>query len=312
MGESPMKRILVTGGAGFIGSHTVDLLLAQNKEVVVYDNLSSGKLSYLNLFHQNLRFVQADILDGKTLAKEMAPCDAVLHLAALPSVSESLAHPTETMKVNALGFVNVLQALREQGRAHRLVFASSAAVYGAAPTVPCSDEDPIISPLLSPYALDKLNNELYADLFSRLFAINCLGLRYFNVYGNRQDPKSMYSGVITRFKEQCIKKEKLTIFGNGEQSRDFIHVSDVARANVQALQSDVTGVLNVATGTAVSINNLIHTIENINNTALARDYQPTRPGDIFKSYGTSAKFKKALGFEPEITLTAGIKQLFEG
>ncbi|MBV8801768.1 MAG: NAD-dependent epimerase/dehydratase family protein, partial [Gammaproteobacteria bacterium] len=194
-----MNRVLVTGGAGFIGSHTVDLLLQEGKEVVVIDNLSTGKLTNLNLFNPNLRFVQGDILDYSLLCKELARCNAVLHLAAISSVPQSVEEPIETLKVNTLGFLQILQAIRNNPTPVRLVYASSAAVYGGDAPLPCSDEENKTFNVLSPYALEKANNERYADLYSRLFNINSLGLRYFNVYGPRQDPKSTYSGVITKF-----------------------------------------------------------------------------------------------------------------
>ena len=252
-----MNRILVTGGAGFIGSHTVDLLLQEGKEVVVIDNLSSGKLTNLNLFNPNLRFVQGDILNYSLLCKELARCDAVLHLAAISSVHQSVEEPIATLKVNTLGFLHVLQAIRLNPTPVRFVYASSAAVYGGNAPLPCSDEESMSFNVLSPYALEKANNERYADLYRRQFAVESLGLRYFNVYGLRQDPKSTYSGVITKFIDDFKNEKPITIYGDGEQSRDFIHVSDIAKANVQALASDYCGILNVGTGVPETLNKLL-------------------------------------------------------
>lgn len=201
-----MMKVLVTGGAGFIGSHTVDALLDQGCRVIVYDNFSTGKLTHLNLFHTGLEVVQGDILDYPKLAKEMSRCDAVLHLAAIASVPRSLEDPVETLKVNTLGFLNVLQAIRENNKPMRLVYASSAAVYGNVDVLPCRDDMPLSSRVLSPYALEKANNERYAELYGQLFKISSLGLRYFNVYGPRQDPKSPYSGVISKFIDAYKKK----------------------------------------------------------------------------------------------------------
>lgn len=305
-----MKRIFVIGGAGFIGSHTVDLLLEEGREVVVFDNLSTGKLSYLNLFNPKLRFVQGDILDYALLRKEMATCDAVLHLAAISSISESIENPIQSLKVNSLGFVHVLQAIRENYKPLRLVYASSAAVYGHAEKLPCSDEQPLASHLLSPYALEKMNNEHYADLFSRLFGINSVGLRYFNVYGARQDPKSPYSGVISKFIEQYRKKEAVTIFGDGEQSRDFVHVSDVARANVLALYSNYQGILNIATGIPHTIKDLVQYLEMISGTKVAVDYEKPRSGDIYKSYASLTKAETHLQYRALMTLENGIQKIF--
>src|SRR6185437_15460658 len=228
-----MKRILVTGGAGFIGSHTVDLLLNNQMEVVVIDNLSSGKLTYLNLFNPLLRFVQADVRDEALLRRELARCDAVLHLAASPSVPQSIENPIESLRINVEAFVCVLQAIRCNHKPVRVGYASSAAVYGNSDVLPCSDETQLPSLALSPYALEKVTNERYAATFEHLFGIKSLGLRYFNVYGDRQDPASPYSGVISRFIKQYQNDLPITVFGDGEQSRDFIHVSDIARANWQ-------------------------------------------------------------------------------
>ena len=303
-----MKRVLVTGGAGFIGSHTVDQLLEQGLEVVVIDNLQSGKLSYLNLFNPKLRFIQADVRNDKVLREELARCDAVLHLAALPSVPHSIEHPIQSLQVNIEGFLHVLQAIRRNHRPIRLVYASSAAVYGEVETLPCSDDAPS-SPALSPYALEKATNEHYAKLFERLFGIKSLGLRYFNVYGTRQDPKSPYSGVISKFIEQYQKTEPVMIFGDGKQSRDFIHVTDVARANCLALQTEYSGILNIATGVSENLLNLISYIENAGGRPAELVFAKPRKGDIQNSYANVAKAEKHLGFRYTKNLSDGIRQL---
>lgn len=305
-----MKRILVTGGAGFIGSHSVDLLLQQGKEVVVLDNLSTGKLTHLNLFNPRLRFVQGDILDYSLLRKELAMCDGVLHLAAISSVHQSIEEPIETLKVNTLGFLHVLQAIRLSPTPVRLVYASSAAVYGSALTLPCSDEEQIPSVALSPYALEKANNERYADLYARQFGVSGLGLRYFNVYGPRQNPKSTYSGVITKFIEQYKNQQLVTVYGNGEQSRDFIHVTDVARANVQALQSDYCGILNIATGIPETLINIMNYIEKIGEKKMDAVFAKPRVGDILQSFGSTEKAEQYLEFRYTVPLQEGIRALF--
>lgn len=304
-----MNRVLVTGGAGFIGSHTVDLLLQEGKEVVVIDNLSTGKLSNLNLFNPSLRFIQGNILDYSLLCKELARCDALLHLAAISSVHQSVEEPVETLKVNTLGFLQVLQAIRQNPTPVRLVYASSAAVYGGNAPLPCSDEDSVSFDVLSPYALEKANNERYADLYMRQFAVNSLGLRYFNVYGPRQDPKSTYSGVITKFINLYKNIQPITIYGDGEQSRDFIHVSDVARANVQALASDYCGILNIATGIPETLNKLLNYIEQIGEKGAEPFFAKQRVGDIVKSYGSIDKAAKQLGFRAQVLLEKGIRDL---
>lgn len=304
-----MKRVLVTGGAGFIGSHTVDLLLEKGIEVVVIDNMSTGKLSNLNIFHPNIRFVQGDVLNHSLLRNEMVRCDAVLHLAAISSVPASIEDPIQSLKVNSMGFLTVLQVIREIKKPIRLVYASSAAVYGNAKQLPCSDEVALTEEALSPYALAKADNERYASLYTRLFGIKSLGLRYFNVYGARQDPKSPYSGVISKFLENYQKNEPITVFGNGEQSRDFIHVSDVARANCLALENKYCGVLNIATSKAETLNNLIKYIEKIGGKPAVIEHAKERAGDIAKSYASVNKARENINFTAEVSLEQGMELL---
>lgn len=304
-----MKKILVTGGAGFIGSHTVDLLLKNDLRVIVYDNFSTGKLANLSVFNTNLEVIQGDVLDYPKLAKEMSRCDAVLHLAALSSVPMSIEDPVRSMQINVQGFLNVLQALREMHKPLRFVYASSAAVYGDAQELPCSDEKTLSAPALSPYALEKANNERYADLYDRLFGIQSLGMRYFNVYGSRQDPKSPYSGVISRFLQLYKNQEPITIFGDGEQSRDFICVADVARANVLALQSEYCGVLNIATGVPETLRNLVRYIEKAGSKSIDIAFAPARAGDIPRSYASTGKAELELKFKSELSLEQGIELL---
>jgi len=305
-----MKNILITGGAGFIGSHTADLLLQTGYRVVVLDNLATGKSKNLDLFHPELSFIPGDVLDYPALLTQVKRCDAVLHLAALPSVPKSIEDPINSLKVNMQGFVHVLQAIREAARPIRLVYASSAAVYGAETELPCNDNAPILTNApLSPYALEKASNERYADLYARLFGMNSLALRYFNVYGPRQDPTSPYSGVISKFLECYQKKEDITIWGDGQQSRDFIYVGDIARANLLALQSDYTGALNIATGVPETLQNLVKYIEKVGGESAQLNLAPARSGDIRESYASIQKAKDVLAFEYSVSLAAGIQQL---
>ncbi|MDR3490604.1 MAG: NAD-dependent epimerase/dehydratase family protein [Gammaproteobacteria bacterium] len=305
-----MKTVLVTGGAGFIGSHTADLLVKNNFHVIIFDNLSTGKITNLDLLHPHMEFFQGDILDYRAIAKQVLRCDAVLHLAALPSVPMSIEDPINTLKNNTQGFVHVLQAIREAQKPIRLVYASSAAVYGSTAELPCSDELLELShAALSPYALEKINNEAYADLYSRLFGLNSLALRYFNVYGPRQDPHSPYSGVISRFIDNYRQNKVITIWGDGKQSRDFISVYDIAAANVAALQSDFTGVLNIATGVPETLTNLISYIEAVGGKSAEVNYLEARIGDIRASYGSVIKAEKKLNFKYNTPLAEGIKHL---
>ncbi len=303
------ERILVTGGAGFIGSHTVDLLLAQGKQVVVLDNLSSGRLDNLNLTHPGLEFVEGDVLEYPLVVDLLKGCDAVLHLAAIASVPQSIEEPIYTFQVNTQGFLHVLEAVRHAGRSLRLVYASSAAVYGDAAVLPCDDTSPLPGELLSPYALQKKHDEDYAELYARLHGIKSLGLRYFNVYGLRQLPDSPYSGVITRFLDAYKKDSELTIFGDGQQSRDFIHVKDVAKANVLALDSDYAGVMNVALGKAQTLLQLIEYMEAAGARPAKRNIRPARAGDIKVSFAAVTTLAEQLRFQPEIPLREGIREL---
>lgn len=301
------QRILVTGGAGFIGSHSVDFLLAQGCQVVVLDNLFSGNTANLDMRHPGLEFMEGDVLEYPLLVDLLKSCDAVLHLAAIASVPESIANPIYSMQVNMQGFLHVLQAVHESRKDIRIVYASSAAVYGDTTSLPCREQQVEIP--LSPYALQKMNCEQYAALFHSLHGIKSLGLRYFNVYGQRQDPRSPYSGVISRFLDLYRKNEELIFNGDGLQLRDFIHVSDVVRANWLALQSDVHGALNIATGQPETLIALVDYIEAAGGRPALRGFAPARLGDIRESYAATALAADKIGFKAEIGLREGIKGL---
>ncbi len=303
------ERILVTGGAGFIGSHTVDLLLRENKQVVVLDNLSSGKMTNLDLNNPNLEFIEGDILEYPLVADLTATCDAVLHLAAIASVPLSIENPIYTFQVNTQGFLHVLEAVRAVKRPIRLVYASSAAVYGEVKHLPCRDDSVLSGELLSPYALQKLHDEQYAELYRQLHGIPSLGLRYFNAYGLRQDPASPYSGVISRFIAAYQQGEELTVFGDGLQSRDFIDVADIARANWLALQNTYAGTLNIATGKPQTLLDLIRYIEAAGGKSAKIKNRAERSGDIKSSYGSTQLASESIAFLFTIPLQQGIKNL---
>lgn len=305
------QRILVTGGAGFIGSHTIDLLLSQGHQVTVLDNLSSGQLKNLDLKHPNLSFIEGDILEYPLLEELIDVNDAVLHLAAIASVPLSIEDPIYTFQVNTQGLLHVLQAIQKARREIRLVYASSAAVYGNLSILPCRDDLPLSGLPLSPYALQKIHAENYADLYQRLHGVKSLGLRYFNVYGKRQDPTSPYSGVISRFLDAYRNEGKVTIFGDGQQSRDFIYVNDVAIANALALQSDYHGILNIATGEPQTLLQLVEYIQEAGDHALAPFFEPARFGDIQSSFGSTKNASQTLGFKYAISLREGIKLMME-
>lgn len=304
-----IERILVTGGAGFIGSHTVDLLLKQDKQVVILDNLSSGKLQYLNLQHPNLDFVEGDVLDLTLVRQLIETCDAVLHLAAVSSVPQSMINPIYTLQVNTQGLLHILVAIHELKRPLRLVYASSAAVYGELETLPAHDDQALTAHVLSPYALQKRQAEEYADLFALMHGVMSLGLRYFNVYGVRQDPQSTYAGVISRFVSAYQAGETLTIFGDGQQARDFIHVSDIARANALALASNATGVMNIATGKAQSLLELVQCLETVGGQRANVQFAPARAGDIKLSYAAIRRAQQQLSFSAQVQLQDGLREM---
>ncbi len=306
-----MRRVLVTGGAGFIGSHTVDLLLAADVQVVVLDNLVSGRVANLDLSHPKLTFIEGDILDHTLVEKALQGCDGVLHLAALPSVSSSIENPLASFNVNMHGFLQVLQAVRASSKKIRLVYASSAAVYGDNKNSACDDETELSSQPLSPYALDKINNERYAHLFKQLFDVDSVGLRYFNVYGAGQDPHSPYAAVISKFIELYQQNETIPVFGDGEQTRDFIHVSDVAKANWLALQGNYCGIVNIATGIPETLKNLVRYIETAGKRPAALTFKTPREGDIRHSCAKTTKALNELGFRYSIKLEQGIHSLLE-
>jgi len=303
------RGVLITGGAGFIGSHTADALLRKNIPVTVLDNLSTGKRSNLNLQAPLLRFIEGDVLDYATVQQAVQDCDAVLHLTALPSVPQSIEDPVHSHAVNTQGFLHVLQAIRETQRPLRLVYASSSAIYGDATDLPCSDTTSLSGAVLSPYALQKAQNEQYAALYDRLFNVRSLALRYFNVYGPRQDPQSLYSGVISRFLARYQQGDSLTVFGDGSQLRDFIHVEDVARANCLALESSASGILNIATGVPETLNQLLSYIEETGGQTAAVVYAPARLGDIHASYAATQKAEQHLNFRHQIPLREGVHRL---
>ena len=297
--------ILVTGGAGFIGSHTVELLLESGYQVRVLDNLSAGSRSNLPKSDQ-LRFIHGDILDRRIVQAAADGVSHVLHLAAQVSVQKSIDNPIQSCQQNILGFLTVLDAAHKVDA--RLVYASSAAVYGEPVELPIRETSPVSA--ISPYGLEKIINEQYASLYARLHGTSQLGLRYFNVYGSRQNPASPYSGVITKFIHMILAGRPLTIRGDGLQERDFIHVRDVARANVAALFSDYVGVLNVAGGQAVTIRRLTEVMAQILGGQVALSHVPDIPGDIRQSVAQNGAMLEHLG-RPQVTLEEGLEELMQ-
>ncbi|MDR3416055.1 MAG: GDP-mannose 4,6-dehydratase [Nevskia sp.] len=298
--------VLVVGGAGFIGSHTVEALLEQGYRVRVLDDLSAGRLDNLPQQHPRLQIRIGDARDAAVVLSAMHGIRGCIHLAAQVSAARSVEQPLQSAERNILGFINVIEAVRKRG-VQRLVYASSAAVYGDCRNLPLDENE---TPLpTNPYGLEKQIDELYAGLYRRLHGLPSLGLRYFNVYGPRQDPASPYSGVISKFIERLQAGESPLVFGDGRQTRDFVHVKDVAQANVLALASDYCGVCNVATGTSVDLLQLIEVLNVCIGTNAAPLFAPARPGDIRDSCGNGERLWQQLGFTPSLGLEHGLADL---
>jgi UDP-glucose 4-epimerase len=300
-------HVLVTGGAGFIGSHSVEALLDAGAQVTVLDNFSSGKRSNLPR-HAALSVVEGDIRDAALVGRLAEPVTHVLHLAAQVSVRASVEEPVASAGHNVTGFLNVLGAVRGRHDV-RMVYASSAAVYGAPCELPLTEMSACAPS--SPYGLEKLIDDQYAALFRSLYGVSALGLRYFNVYGPRQDPASPYAGVISRFASRLNADEPLTVFGDGQQTRDFVFVKDVARANVAALRSAHIGVLNVGTGGSVTLLELIETLARCAGRTPEVRFDPPAAGDIRHSAMCPDRIREVLGFLPETSLQAGLTTLLQ-
>jgi UDP-glucose 4-epimerase len=304
-----MQRVLVTGGAGFIGSNLIPLLLDANNSVTIFDNLSTGKLENLSnvRLHPNFKFVQGDIRDPQSLSEALQNVDTVIHLAAVIDVSASVIDPISTNEINVAGTLNVLQESKNNG-VKKIVFASSTAVYGDTKALPIK-EDTSLKPI-SPYAASKAAGEAYCSAFANCYNLETVALRFFNVYGPRNE-NSPYSGVITKFLRKAVNNEPLIIEGDGKQTRDFIHVSDIARAIMAALESiGLKGeVFNVCTGSPTSVNQLVEALKEVTRRKLQVIHNSPRIGDIRNSYGDSTKATKKLGFKANVTLSNGLEKL---
>ncbi len=300
-------KCLVTGGAGFIGSHLSSLLVRQGHTVTILDDLSTGHLE--NLTDIPHSFVRGDVSCLQTVIEAVKGSEAVFHLAAIASVPKTIENPVRSHEVNLGGTLNVLEACRQTG-CNRVVFASSAAVYGIEPQTPTA-ETATPAPA-SPYALEKLTSEKYLKLYSDLFGLDTVALRFFNVYGPKQDPSSPYSGVLSLFKKRLSLGEQVTIYGDGEQSRDFVYVEDVARALASALnvQSPRGLVCNVARGENVTINQIYTMMAQAMslNPAPKPNYVPARVGDPRVSLASVSCAEHELGFKAQVSLADGIRE----
>ncbi|MFP3870828.1 MAG: SDR family oxidoreductase [Syntrophobacteria bacterium] len=308
-----MQACLITGGAGFIGSNLAERLIREGVRVRILDNLSTGRLWNLwNLdpFVPELDFLEGDIRNSDKLMEAVAGVHVVFHQAAMVSVPRSVADPLETAQINDLGTLQVLEASRRAG-VKRVVLASSCAVYGNLPRLP-KDEDMPTRPL-SPYAASKLQGEINARLYCDLYGLETVCLRYFNVYGPRQDSTSPYSGVISIFMDRAARDESPTVYGDGDQYRDFVYVADVVEANMLAAQREgIAGlVINVGTGTYVTINRLWQAIARITGTTRKPDREAERPGDLRESVADISRARQKLGFEPRHSFQQGLEMTWQ-
>ena len=301
---------LVTGGAGFIGSHISDRLLADGHHVRILDNFSTGKRENIPQ-SDNIEVMEGDVGDYDTACAAMQQVDKVFHEAAIASVPETVGNPLASERVNYRGTLNILEAARHAG-VQRVVFACSAAVYGDLPELPKQETMPVKP--LSPYAVDKLASEQACQMFTYLYGLETVSLRYFNVYGPRQDPSSPYSGVISIFADHLQHGKQPTIYGDGEQTRDFVYVSDVVEANIRAASAPSAAgkAINIATGGRLSINDLLTTVCNIKGKPFEPQYKPARQGDIRHSRADISAAREYLDWRPVVGFEAGLRELFEG
>lgn len=305
--KTTVKHWVVTGGAGFIGSHLVKALLAQKQQVTVVDNFSSGQSENLTGLPGSIRLIRADIRRLPELLKAFHGADYILHHAALVSVPRSLEEPEATWQINVQGTANVLEAARRAG-AKRVVFASSCSVYGSSEK-PCSEKHP--QKPGSPYALSKQLGEELCLFYTHIYGLETVVLRYFNVYGVGQNPQAPYSAVIAKFMDSVHRGQTLQIDWNGRQRRDFVAVEDVARANLLAAQKAKSGqIYNVASGKSFSLLTLIHLIEQVSGRKTTRIFRPKRPGDVRTSAADISKISR-LGFRPRVSLQEGLAQLWK-
>lgn len=299
-------RFLVTGGAGFIGSNLVEALLERGHRVRVLDNFSTGKRENLSPFQNQIDLIEGDIRSYHLVQQAVEGVEVILHEAALPSVPRSINDPITTNEVNVIGTLNVLEAARKAG-VRRVVYASSSSVYGNSPALP-KDEDMVPNPL-SPYAVSKLAGEKYCQVFSKIYGLETVALRYFNVFGPRQDPNSQYSAVIPTFIARMRNGGRPVIFGDGEQSRDFTYVANVVQANLLAASSDSDSglVMNCACGERTTLNELVQHIAATTGRDPDAIYADPRPGDVRHSFANIDRAREHLGYEPTVGFAQGLR-----
>lgn len=305
-----MARYLVTGGGGFIGSNLVEELLKRGESVRVLDNFATGRRSNLAPFLADIELMEGDVRSYHIVQKAVASMDYVLHQAALPSVPRSINDPLTSNEVNVVGTLNLLQAAVEHN-IKRFVFASSSSVYGDNPVSPKVES--LTPNPKSPYAVSKLAGEKYCQVFFQIYGLETVALRYFNVFGPRQDPNSQYSAVIPKFVRALQQKQSPIIYGDGTQSRDFTFVQNNVRANLLACSAPGVGgkVFNIACGTNFSLNTLLKELNSILGTNIQAQYEPPRKGDVLHSTAGITAAQTELGYKPQISFEAGLRLLVE-
>jgi nucleoside-diphosphate-sugar epimerase len=303
-------RYLVTGGAGFIGSNTVDELVRRGHGVVVLDDLSSGKEENLAEIRSKITFVKGSITDIEAVQKAMHQAEYVIHLAARTSVPRSVKDPLDTNRINVDGTLNVLVAARDN-KVKRVVFAASSSAYGETLTLPKTEA---MQPQpISPYGVSKYVGELYAQAFGRCYGLENVCVRYFNIFGPRQDPDSPYSGVLSRFAAAFLEQQQPVIYGDGEQTRDFTFVDNAVQANLLACEAPSASgrVFNIGTGARISLNQTLEYLRRISGKRLEAKYEAPREGDIRDSQADIAKAREILGYEPTVMFEEGLERAYQ-
>jgi UDP-glucose 4-epimerase len=301
---------VVTGGGGFIGSHIVEELLRRNETVRVIDNFSTGKRENVAPFANRAEVIEADLAEAKNLSQYLKGADYVIHQAAIPSVPKSMIDPVKSHHANVNGTLSLLVACRE-ARVKRVVYASSSSIYGDSPTLP-KHEGMMPNPL-SPYGAQKLFAETYCQVFTKAYGLETVSLRYFNVFGPRQDATSQYSGVLALFIPAVLQDRRPTIYGDGLQSRDFTYVKNVAEANLLACTAPgVAGqVFNVACGDRITVNSMLQQINKITGKDITPIYADPRAGDIKHSQADIARAKEKLAYQPKVSFEEGLRHTIE-
>ena len=299
---------LVTGGAGFIGSHIVDALVEKGDSVTVLDDLSAGNMKNLSENSDKIKLIRKSITDKDVLSDACRDVDFIFHEAAIASVPFSIDNPSVSHEANLTGTLNILEAARKSD-VGKIVMASSAAIYGNNPEMPKTEDMP--PEPMSPYAVQKLSSEYYGNVYSDLYSIDFAALRYFNVFGPRQLLGSSYAAAIPAFINAIIKGQQPVVFGDGNQTRDFVYIKDIVSANLKAMESNAKGVFNVSCNKGTSLNELLEIMGEISGVKVKPIYSKPRPGDVRYSYADYSKFSDACGWKPKVSLKDGLLETFD-